>query len=252
MWKCRAVENDENQNQVSLVFHRPWKSLRDSHIPTTPTTILPFPNQNQKPERSPSYAESPNPRLQAHPSMRKCSASSIGLAKLGWDAFRLVFGFDSSREAECPPAPSWFPFLPTQPEKAAGLCDPCATRYQSLVRGIRVHVIQRFVILPTIPRDSIVKPALPNDGLSPLFVQALQHARCGNKSRGSGGQRTDSAKGKSEPARLDPRYALFTARGLTFGAASAALPAHPSRASKCHRAIETKPPAQSRKKLRRV
>ena len=72
MWKCRAVENDENQNQVSLVFHRPWKSLRDSHIPTTPTTILPFPNQNQKPERSPSYAESPNPRLQAHPSMRKC------------------------------------------------------------------------------------------------------------------------------------------------------------------------------------
>ena len=70
-----------------------------------------------------------------------------------------------------PPSPSWFPFLPTQPEKAAGLCEPCASRYQSLVRGIRVHVIQRFVILPTIPQDTIVKPAPPNDGLSPCLCK---------------------------------------------------------------------------------
>ena len=61
------------------------------------------------------------------------------------------------------------------------LCEPCASRYQPLVRGIRVHVIQRFVILSTIPQDTIAKPALPNDGLSPLFAQALQHAGCGDK-----------------------------------------------------------------------
>ena len=61
MWKCRAVENEENQNQVSLVFHRPWKSLRDSHIPTTPTTILPFPDQNQKTRKEPQLRRKPQP-----------------------------------------------------------------------------------------------------------------------------------------------------------------------------------------------
>ena len=39
-WKCRAVENEENQNEVSLRFPRPWKSLRDSHIPTAPATAI--------------------------------------------------------------------------------------------------------------------------------------------------------------------------------------------------------------------
>ena len=61
LWKCRTVENEENQNQVSLVFHRPWKSLRDSHIPTTPTTILPFPNQNQKTRKEPQLRRKPQP-----------------------------------------------------------------------------------------------------------------------------------------------------------------------------------------------
>jgi len=36
-WKWRAVDAEENQRQVSLRAHRPWKSLRDSHIPTAPT-----------------------------------------------------------------------------------------------------------------------------------------------------------------------------------------------------------------------
>jgi hypothetical protein len=36
-WKWRAVDAEENQPQVSLSAHRPWKSLRDSHIPTAPT-----------------------------------------------------------------------------------------------------------------------------------------------------------------------------------------------------------------------
>src|SRR6185312_4657483 len=39
LWKCRAMESLENQRQVSHPFHRPWKSLRDSHIPTASTTV---------------------------------------------------------------------------------------------------------------------------------------------------------------------------------------------------------------------
>jgi len=34
------VGNEENQKQASLVSHRPWKSLRDSHIPTASTTTI--------------------------------------------------------------------------------------------------------------------------------------------------------------------------------------------------------------------
>jgi len=37
-WKWRAVDAEENQLQVSLSAHRPWKSLRDFHIPSAPTT----------------------------------------------------------------------------------------------------------------------------------------------------------------------------------------------------------------------
>ena len=37
-WKWRAVDAEENQQQVSLSAHRPWKSLRDYHIPTASTT----------------------------------------------------------------------------------------------------------------------------------------------------------------------------------------------------------------------
>ena len=70
------MENEENQNQVSLRFPPPLEiapRFPQSHNPTTPTTILPFPKLKiKKPERSPSDSKSPNPRLQAHPSMRKC------------------------------------------------------------------------------------------------------------------------------------------------------------------------------------
>jgi len=38
LWKCRSVDQEENQTQVSLLAHRPWKSLRDSHIPTASAT----------------------------------------------------------------------------------------------------------------------------------------------------------------------------------------------------------------------
>ena len=45
--------NEENQKRVSLVSQRPWKSLRDSHIPTAPTTIVsPFQtNPRKEPQR---------------------------------------------------------------------------------------------------------------------------------------------------------------------------------------------------------
>ncbi len=35
-WKCRAMDAEENLTQVFLRVHSPWKSLRDSHIPTAP------------------------------------------------------------------------------------------------------------------------------------------------------------------------------------------------------------------------
>jgi hypothetical protein len=41
------VENEENQAQVSLVSHSPWKSLRDSHIPTAPARRGKVENQRQ-------------------------------------------------------------------------------------------------------------------------------------------------------------------------------------------------------------
>ncbi len=47
-WKCRAVDAEENQQQVSLSAHRPWKSLRDSHIPTAPMTIPLFDSDKKR------------------------------------------------------------------------------------------------------------------------------------------------------------------------------------------------------------
>jgi hypothetical protein len=40
MWKCRSVESLEIQKQDFHSSHRPWKSLRDSHIPTRTTVPL--------------------------------------------------------------------------------------------------------------------------------------------------------------------------------------------------------------------
>ena len=39
LWKCRLVESLENQKPVFHPSHHPWKSLRDSHIPTASTTV---------------------------------------------------------------------------------------------------------------------------------------------------------------------------------------------------------------------
>ena len=67
LWKCRAVESQENQKQVFLPSHCPWKSLRDSHIPTASTMMSLFTPKERTPDTTPT--------LQAHPSMRKCSRS---------------------------------------------------------------------------------------------------------------------------------------------------------------------------------
>ena len=37
LWKSRAVESEENQKQVFLPSHRPWKSRTTRAIPTFPT-----------------------------------------------------------------------------------------------------------------------------------------------------------------------------------------------------------------------
>ena len=46
-WKCRIVDAQENQQQVFLRAHSPWKSLRDSHIPTAATSSGKVESQNQ-------------------------------------------------------------------------------------------------------------------------------------------------------------------------------------------------------------
>jgi hypothetical protein len=56
--------------------HRPWKSLRDSHIPSAPATAKLHPKFNQKEPSSPAYS----PLLQAHLSIGK---------DWDWDKFHL-------------------------------------------------------------------------------------------------------------------------------------------------------------------
>ena len=68
LWKCRPVETQENQNQVSLASHRPWKTLPVFHIPTASTNPLPMPN----PKRKDPASLGPTAFLQAHSWMRIC------------------------------------------------------------------------------------------------------------------------------------------------------------------------------------
>jgi len=77
------MDAEENQQQVSHGAHSPWKSLRDSHIPTAATSNGKVENQKQvshfptaygscltKTERRPGCGASL--LLQAHRSIRKC------------------------------------------------------------------------------------------------------------------------------------------------------------------------------------
>src|SRR2546430_6240925 len=65
------MEREENQNQVSLSSHSPWKSLSRFPHSHSPDHCL-IPN-----ERSPRGG-SLRSRLQAHSSMRKCSYHAAG------------------------------------------------------------------------------------------------------------------------------------------------------------------------------
>jgi hypothetical protein len=56
LWKCRAEEAVENCSAVCHRSHRPWKSLRDSHIPTATANPIRMPIQ-PKTERSPADSQ---------------------------------------------------------------------------------------------------------------------------------------------------------------------------------------------------
>lgn len=53
LWKCRAVENEENQNQVSLRFPPPLE-IATTAIPTFPQPRRRFLYPKLKTERSPA------------------------------------------------------------------------------------------------------------------------------------------------------------------------------------------------------
>jgi hypothetical protein len=65
-WKTRKTKP-----RFPFLSHGPWKSLRDSHIPTAPTIFVfqNIPNQIKKGDPGGGSLRS---RLQAHSSMRKC------------------------------------------------------------------------------------------------------------------------------------------------------------------------------------
>jgi transposase InsO family protein len=56
LWKCRALEAEEKGSAVSPRSHRPWKSLRDSHIPTASTTTIHVHTQHKTRGRGKSSA----------------------------------------------------------------------------------------------------------------------------------------------------------------------------------------------------
>ena len=75
------MDAEENQKQVSLRAHSPWKSLCDSHISTAPAIIISISERSpgDRPLRS---------LLQAHSWMRKCFPA--GGAGLSWTGSALA------------------------------------------------------------------------------------------------------------------------------------------------------------------
>ena len=73
-WKCRAVENEENQNQVSLRFSPPFGNrCCDSHIPTAPAIAVFLTRKPiRETKKGARQSERLNFTLQAHPWIRKC------------------------------------------------------------------------------------------------------------------------------------------------------------------------------------
>ncbi len=74
------MENEENQNQVSLRFPPPLEiapRFPQSHNPDDDSLLAK--TQNQKARKEPQRLKKPQPRLQAHPSMRKCFPPAVAL-----------------------------------------------------------------------------------------------------------------------------------------------------------------------------
>ena len=67
-WKTRKTKT-----RFPFVSPRPWKSLRESHIPTAPAMVI-FLNRKQirKPKKGARHIACLNFTLQAHPWIRKC------------------------------------------------------------------------------------------------------------------------------------------------------------------------------------
>jgi hypothetical protein len=66
---AEASGGNDGEGKTLRVSHSPWKSLRDSHIPTTPTTAR-LVQYNPRKELSSAI---PSTFLQAHPSIGKDS-----------------------------------------------------------------------------------------------------------------------------------------------------------------------------------
>jgi len=75
------MEREENQKRVSLSSHSPWKSLRDSHIPTAPAA-----NADGKVEIQKQDSHFPTARFPLPNSFRKEAELRIAFAP----AFRLI------------------------------------------------------------------------------------------------------------------------------------------------------------------
>src|SRR2546425_947583 len=92
------MESEENQTQVSLPSHSPWKSLRDSHIPTAPTTS---PFTKKQPKKRRPCGGSLRSRLQAHSSMRKCYMPRIRFLYIGSYVCSTLLSDPPSPERPC-------------------------------------------------------------------------------------------------------------------------------------------------------
>jgi hypothetical protein len=64
-WKPAIAHAMGAARRFPTAAHRPWKTLRVSHISTAPTTSLSFNANTKGPYRPPTS-------VQAHPSMRIC------------------------------------------------------------------------------------------------------------------------------------------------------------------------------------
>jgi hypothetical protein len=71
------MENEETKTRFPFVSHRPWKSLRDSHIPTARLLLLPFP-------------------------LKTKTKTKGGLAAELHSSFRLIVGLENARRCDRP------------------------------------------------------------------------------------------------------------------------------------------------------